>query len=308
MITERDLLRTLQAWLHEDAHEYGDRVLDSVLDSLDSTPQRRSSWSAWRTSLMSKTMQYGLVAAAAVIVAIIGFQLLGGPNVLGPGPSPSVAPSEAGETTPSAPASAEPSISSDGSLPAGPFTLWDAPGDVAITVTIPGPGWFGDEGGGMLVKNANADPPDGAGLMVFQGPLYVYGDACHWSTTTPDTPATTTEELIAALLAQTSRDGDHAGEGWSIGGSSGVGVDLHVPEDAVFEDCDGGQFRSWVGDPRLDTNARSHQGPGQVDQLWVGDVNGVLVVFDVYYPGPQRDVVDELWIAVDHGATTFEMP
>lgn len=309
MITERDLLRTLQAWLHEDAHEYGDRVLDSVLDSLDSTPQRRSSWSAWRTSLMSKTMQYGLVAAAAVIVAIIGLQLLGGPNVLEPGPSPSVAPSEAGEPTPSAPASAEPSISSDGSLPAGPFTLWDAPGDLAITVTIPGPGWFGDEGGGMLVKNANADPPDGAGLMVFQGPLYVYGDACHWSTTTPDTPATTTEELTAALLAQTSRDGDNAGQGWNIGGSFGWGVDLSVPVGAVFEDCDGGQLRSWVGDPLLDANARYHQGPGQIDQLWIGDVNGVLVVFDVwYYAGTPFDPIDELWITVDHGATTFEMP
>jgi hypothetical protein len=308
MTASRDPDQLIHAYFDEGPDELPDPVYDAVRDRIEQTRQR-ADHGPWRTFLMSRTMQYGLAAAAAVIVAIIGFQLLGGPNVLGPGPSPSVAPSEAGEPTPSAPASAAPSIPAYGSLPEGPFILWDAPGDVAITVTIPGPGWFGDEGGGMLVKNQNADLPTNAGLIVFQGPLYVYGDACHWSTTTPDRPATTMWELIAALEAQTSRDGGDAGEGWNIGGSFGWGANLNVPEDAVFKDCDEGQFRSWVGDPLLDTNVRSHQGPGQVDELWTGDVNGVLVVFDVYYPGPQRDVVDELWIAVDpHGATTFEMP
>jgi hypothetical protein len=306
MTASRDPDRLIHAYFDEGPDELPDPVYDAVRDRIEQTRQR-AAFGLWRTPRMTTNLRYGLTVAAGVLVVVIGYQLIGGSNPGGPAATETPQPSASSE-----PDSAEPtpSIPADGSLPEGPFALWDAPGDVAVAVTIPSAGWFGEEGGGVLVKNPNADPSANMGLMVFQGPLYVYGDACHWSTTTPDAPVTTMDEMIAALRAQTSRKGvdGHGGQGWNIGGSLGWGVDLTVPTDLEFSDCDEGEVRSWVGDPALDTNARIHQAPGQVDQIWAGDVNGVLMVFDVYFPGPPRDVVDELWIAVDHQATTFEMP
>jgi len=321
--TERDLPRIVQAWLHEDAHEYGDHVLDKVVDLLDSTPQRSPSWLARTFQVMNASfVRYGLAAAAVVVIAIIGSQLIGGSNVGGPGSSPSVAPSETGEPSPSAPVSAEPSIPADGSLPAGStFVLWNAPGDVAITIKIPDPGWFGEEGGGMLVNGPNFNPPDSVALKVFQLPLYVYGDPCHWSTTTPAAPVTTAAEFTAALEAQTSGDATSQNRAWGITDGLGWEVLLHVPGEAVVAACDGGQFRSWTSDPQQDPDARFHQGPGQIHDLWVGeaqlccDWGGAVVVFDVVrYPANPDASVDSsaianvLWDEILSPTATFEKP
>jgi hypothetical protein len=90
MNSDRDLPRILQAWLHEDLHKHGDRVLGGVVDLLDTTPQRRSRWSAWRTPTMKylKTaLAIGLTAAAAAVVVIVGLGALR--TEPGPGSSPS---------------------------------------------------------------------------------------------------------------------------------------------------------------------------------------------------------------------------
>ena len=246
---------------------------------------------------MNRLLTIGL-ATAAVVVAIVGYRLIGNANLGGPAASQTPQPTVSSEPTPS--------VGPDGSLPQGPFTLWNAPGDVAITVTIPGPGFFGEPGSGTLVKK-DADSLDGVQLFVFQGPLYVYGDACHWSTTTPAAP---TNDIRTALEAQASSNGTGTGEFWRFGrGGEGRGFTLTVPASAVFGDCDEGQFRSWVSDPVLDTNARILQAPGEVDDLWVGTVNGVPMVFDVaYLPGTPHDLVMQLWLAVDQLATTYQMP
>ena len=40
MSTDRDVTRIVRSWLHEDAHEDADRILNLVLDQIDTTPQR----------------------------------------------------------------------------------------------------------------------------------------------------------------------------------------------------------------------------------------------------------------------------
>ena len=58
----------------------------------------------------------------------------------------------------------------------------------------------GRSDGGILLKNDKHGPPDMAGMIIFVGREYiVYGDACHWETTIPDTPVTTVDEFVAAL-------------------------------------------------------------------------------------------------------------
>ena len=296
MSTERDLPRIVQAWLHEDAHEYGDRVLDRVIDLLDSTPQRPASWLARRFQIMNNTfVRYGLAAAAVVVVAIIGFQLIRGSNQGGPTPTATPQPS------------ATPEPQSPLGLPIGSqHVLWDAPGDIKISVTIAHSLWFGDVGGGVIVKDNNPYAPSGAGLIVFQGPLYVYGDPCHWATTLPETPATTAAEIVAALQAQPMRGSSGAPFDTTAGGLPASVIRLTVPGDINFDDCDESEFRSWVGDPEADS-ARFHQDPGQIDMVWVVDDNGTPVVFDAgSYPGTPTAYTDEMESMVQ--SAVLEMP
>ena len=82
MSTERDTTRIVRSWLRGDEHDSADRVLNAVLDALDTTPQRRATW--WpvrRTPTMNKFVTIGLGAAAVVVVAVVvGAQLFGLPS------------------------------------------------------------------------------------------------------------------------------------------------------------------------------------------------------------------------------------
>lgn len=310
MSTDRDTTRIVRSWLRTDENESADRVLDTVLDRLDTTPQRRvTRWPARRLPEMNTTAKLALGAAAVVVVALLGinFLLPGGPSIGGPEPTPTATP----EPTPSPEASAAaPSVAPEGLLPEGPHVLTDGGTTgglptLPITVTIPAPDWYGEPGGGFIVKN-DAEAPDGAGMIVFFGELYVYGDPCEWSTTRPDTPATTVDELVAALSAQASRDASEPVD-VTVDGYAGKGITLHVPEDAVFSECDRGLFGSW-GVPSADVSPyRYHQDPGQIDEIWVVDVNGQPAIIDWnYYEGTPQTVVDELRAIVE--SISFEAP
>lgn len=90
MSTDRETTRLVRSWLDEGVTKLPDRVLDAVLDQVPATPQRRSGWSAWRTYRMNTYAKLAVAAAAIVVVAVAGYQLLprnGG--IGGPGPSPS---------------------------------------------------------------------------------------------------------------------------------------------------------------------------------------------------------------------------
>jgi hypothetical protein len=298
MSAPRDLDRLLRSFLKEGPLELPDPSYDEVRDRMEHTRQR-AFIGPWRTPVMNRYLQIGVAAAAVVLVAIIGFQYLGS-NVGGPNSTATPEPTPTPEPSGAAPSS------SAAELPLGSsHVLWNAPGDIQISVTIPSSGWFGDVGAGFITKDDNPDPPAGAGIVVFQGPLYVYGDRCHWATTRPETPATTVDEILRALMAQTPDDGGSP-LNVSLGGYSGAVLKLHVPDGALFADCDRGEFRSWVGDPVAD-NARYHQGPGQDDYAWVIDVNGTPVVLDVgnFYetPSATRDEMD----AIVH-SVVFELP
>ncbi len=299
MSTDRDLTRIVRSWLHEDAHEDADRLLDLVLDEIDTTPQRRAPWLARRFPIMNSN--FGRVAlAAAVVIGVVGFQYISNSNTGGPGATPTPQPTATPESSGAAPTSL-----AAVELPAGSsHVLWDTPGDIRISVTIPASGWFGGVGRGFIIKPNNPAPPV-AGVLVWQGPLYVYGDRCHWATTPPETPATTVLEIVEALMAQTPDDGGSP-LSVSLGGYSGVLIKLHVPEDAVFADCDRGEFRSWVGDPVAD-NARYHQGPGQDDYVWVIDVNGTPVILDVGNFYQTLSATREEMDAIVH-SVVFELP
>jgi len=96
MSQERDVTRLVRSWIREDQHESADRILGVVLDRLDTTPQRRSWWPAWRSNRMNTYAKLIAAAAAVLVVAFAGFQLLprsggvGGDPTNAPSPSPSL--------------------------------------------------------------------------------------------------------------------------------------------------------------------------------------------------------------------------
>jgi CubicO group peptidase (beta-lactamase class C family) len=96
MSTDRDVTRIVRSWLEDGVTELPDRVLDSVLDQLPSTPQRRHSWQAWRNPLVSSTLKFAMAGAAALAVGVIAiglyFNQSGGVGPPAPSPSPTPSP------------------------------------------------------------------------------------------------------------------------------------------------------------------------------------------------------------------------
>lgn len=254
---------------------------------------------------MNNIVRVALVAAAVVVIAVVGYQFLGNSNTGGRGATETPQPTATPTATP------EPSSTPVGPIPEGSHNLWTRPLGVTIFVTIPAPGWYGEPEKGILIKNDNSDAPDGAGLIVFgytndmfvgSGDLYVYGDPCHWASTKPGTPVTTVDEAVAALSGQASRDASTPVD-VTVDGHAGKSITLHVPDDAVFSDCDRGEFRTLI---EQEDGARYHQDPGQIDQLWVLDVNGELVIIDAgHYEGTPQSVLDEIDAIVESATLDY---
>lgn len=313
--SNRDVNRAIRSWLHEDRHEDVSRVAGAVLDQIEATPRRRATW--WptrRTEPMNKIVGLGLAAAALVAVLFVGAQLLGSPGsgLGGPGeptetPEPTVAPVPSAATTPE-PTTPEPTVPEPtvGPLGEGPFRLvWEQLFGVRTTVTIPAPDWHGLETDTNVEKRGMAEPPQGARLIVYGGDLLVYGDPCAWESTRPDDPVASLDELVAALSAQASRDATPPVD-VTVGGYPGKMLTLYVPEDAVFTDCDGGEFRTLIEvSDSGDEAPHFHQGPGQIAEVWVVDVDGTLVFFDAgYFADTPAEDVEEMRVMVE--SATFE--
>jgi hypothetical protein len=287
MRTDRQLDDRISRWLEAEAPtQLPDRVLRATFERTRKARQQ-GRWQQVLRRLQMNRMIFGLGGAAVVVLAAVLALGIYGSGVGGPGSSPTASP-EASHTPAPSPTPAGNEV--------GEFLLYDGRygGSVPITVTIPASGWHGDSGAGILVKNDNPDAPDGAGMVgPFAGQVYVYGDPCQWRTTTPDSPATTVDEAVAALRSQPSRDPSEPVD-ITVDGHAGKSITLHVPDDAVFTDCDRGEFRTLVEDPIADL-ARYHQDPGQIDEVWILDVNGELMVFfAAYYAGTPAEHVAEL--------------
>jgi hypothetical protein len=299
MTAHHDLDTELNAFLREGPTELPNESFDAVRDRTEQTGQRVVI-GPWRLPEMNKMLAAGLGAAAVVVVLLVGAQLLRLPSG-GIGGDPTPTP----EPTPTPSLTATPEPTPQGLLPEGPHNLWRRDLGMTISVTIPAAGWYGEPGEGILVKNDNPDAPDGAGMIVFAqtndllvglGDLYVYGDPCRWASTKPEAPVTTVDEAVAALSAQASRNASTPMD-VRVDGHAGKAITLHVPDDAVFSDCDGGEFRTLV---EGDDGARFHQDPGQIDLLSVLDVDGELVIIDVgYYEGTPESVLDEMGAIVE---------
>ena len=95
MNSRREIERVLETWFADGPAVMPDRVFDAVFDRVERTPQRRLARLQMRLTEMTMTPRIRLImaAAAALIVAVVGYSLIGRgpvPNI-GATPSPSVA-------------------------------------------------------------------------------------------------------------------------------------------------------------------------------------------------------------------------
>jgi hypothetical protein len=256
---------------------------------------------------MNKIVTIGLAAAAVVVLVLVGAQLFGSPSGgVGSGATPTPEPM----ATPGPTTTLKPSPSVAGGLPPGPHPVTKRiDGGVEATVTIAAPLWYGEPNGGFLCwgdpDDTCAGPPDGAGLIAFNDRKYhVYGDPCRWSSTRPDTPATTVDELVDALANQESREA-LTPEDITVDGYAGKKIILQMVDDVDIGACDEDSFALFAvpGEER----ARYSQGPGQTEEVWAVDVDGLLVVvIGLYYADTPQSAVDELRAIL--ASATFELP
>jgi hypothetical protein len=141
-----------------------------------------------------------------------------------------------------------------------------------VVITVPD-GWMIN--GGFAVSG-HSDTPRRLAVS-FWSVVDVYANGCHWFGPTIH-PGPTVDDLAAVLAARPLRNATAPGA-VSLGGYQGKYLEWSVPADILFSDCDGGMFKSWTdagGD-------RYQQGPGQVDQLWILDIEGRRLVIDATY-------------------------
>jgi len=262
--TDRDTTRIVRSWLQTDEYESADRVLDAVLDRLDTTPQRRSTWwPARRFPEMSNTAKLALGGVAVVVIALlgIGFLLPGGPRIGGPGPTTSPTPTASPTSLDGA---------NDRVLDAGTYVSTPLSANpMRFTVTFPA-GWRAfNEGAFLPAAEGSSDAPDGMALGFGQIDG-LYSDPCFASGAGDVEVGTTVDELVGAFAEQTAYEVS-APTDVSLAGYSGKRVDLTLPSDLGTSTCGYEYFFPWQGSAYA-------QGPGNIWHVWILDVDGSRVV------------------------------
>jgi hypothetical protein len=208
---------------------------------------------------------YALVAALVVVGMVIGISVLRSGD-----DRTAIVP---GRSTPTP--TEKPPVLPDGVMEAGTyaFTTLDPSFDGSYRITIDVPAGYAGFGG-FAVGPAHTTQTGVSAWVVG----YVYGDPCHRSgagALLGQSAVSSVDGLVAALANQR---GLHASSPTDIkvDGFSGKYMERTVAAGTKLTDCDGGEFKPWLG---TDGGAR-YILPGQVDLLWIVDVDGVPLVID----------------------------
>jgi hypothetical protein len=225
-------------------------------------------------------------------------------------PSASAAASVAGTQAPSVsveqPCDTDRTLGPDGTFPleAGTYA-WVRPRTgiefPTICLTVPD-GWVSDGRFTYGPREGENIPPV---AVQFWDVGQVYRHPCKWLGTLFD-PGPTVDDLADALLDVPLR-GASEPRPVTLDGYEGRYLEWSVPPDmetnaqGEFLTCDVEPsdgvhyFESWTGDPAGWGGDRYHQGPGQLDRLWILDVDGVRFVIDAFsMPEATEEEIDEL--------------
>ena len=291
MSTEPEVTSVVRSWLAEGADRMPDRVLDSVLDRLPTTPQRRPWWPARRFSTMSTPARLGIAAAAVAVVAIAGYAVLPRNASVGV-PTPTANPSPRALVTPSP--TAAPLEVPGAARDLGPGTYRAAdPFAVPFTITF-GQGWTlrnlmpGDVG------FRKALPENGAVWINVDVPEGVYADPCQTVGGPVASPtAPTVDDLVAQLTSMRN---------FPAGPVSDIVIDGHPGKAFVVTNAIDTETAACTGGLMLDLyrvkSATGYIGAGTnggaTEHLFVVDVDGQPVIINAEsFPGtPTADITE----------------
>jgi len=169
------------------------------------------------------------------------------------------------------------------------FQQLDAPGKPfpRVLITVPA-GWGSLD---LFFVHSNVGTQRQIAVS-FWNVVDVYANGCHWLGPMIH-PGPTVDGLAAVLAARPLRNAT-APVAVSLGGYKGKFLQWSVPAGISISGCDQGPgdtfgwFESWTGASLTSTGTtdRYQQEPGQVDRLWIIDVEGRRLVIDAaYWPG-----------------------
>jgi hypothetical protein len=282
MSADRDVTRIVRSWLREDAHEDADRLLDLVLDQVDTTPQRRASWLARRFPPMNNNIvRVGIAAVVVALAIVVAVKVLPGSNVGGPTATPSSIPTSTVTSTSSTrPMPAD----QHGALQPGTYVAGD-PFSLRVTFTLPA-GWLGSIGGPYLVNLGWADKPGGISFSIFDK---VSADPCHSEKGYLDPPPGPTVVDLATALAKMPGIVLTDVAAASVDGYNGKQLTMAAPDS--FASCTFSSFDGYVI-WQLPLGTTRSMSSGERDRVWILDIAGkrlVIVVSDAPgYTSAQR--------------------
>jgi hypothetical protein len=282
MSTDRDTTRLVRSWLEEGVTALPDRVLDTVLDQLPATPQRRPWWPARRSAPMSVYLKLAIAAAAAVLIFVVGRSFLPSSNVGGPASAPPPTSTPAPTASP-APLDGQESLE-------GRYVVGAGLGG-RVTVAVPA-GWKAG-GDWVVIGPKSNEPPSGMAIRFFKADFLYKDPLDEAAGTIPVGP--TVGDLAAAVASHPGWEATAVTD-VTIDGLAAKHVTVTIPLDAIisdnkfllFGDATGGQVWGFV--------------PGQVHELSIVEVGGQRVVIEAYhYPATapsdlaaQRAVFDSI--------------
>ncbi len=275
MSPDREIDLVLKAWLEDGPTGAPDRVLDALADRIAHESQRPGWRLHWRPTTMQPVFKVGVGIAAVLFIAIVGCNLLPASQSGVGGPSATPAP------TPTPSPTATPIAMVDGPLAAGTYalTLYSGPDSGGpfpkLVFTLPD-GWTSS--GDHITKEIDGSITAHLIANAFQPTDEVYAHPCQWSSPARIQPGPTVDGLASALAAVPLRNATTPVD-VTIGGYHGKYLEWTVPNDIDFATCDklDGEavFQSWTG--------RNQQAPGQVDRLWILDIDGKRFVLDAWF-------------------------
>ena len=273
MNTDRETARIVRSWLEEGVTELPDRVLDTVLDQLPTTRQRRSAWWLRRApSRNPRTLAFSIAVVAVLLVAVQGVGML-----VQPGQGPGV-----GVDLPAATPEELPAVGE--SLTAGSTYVVDDPLPVRVTFVAPA-GWSACSNGSSEVNLCTQDRLS----VTFQIVENLVVDPCDHSRALLAPPVgPSVDDLVSAI-------------------SSLAGFEATEPVELTGDGFTGKQFRLTApSDPPCGLTAVglgtwssaggiNGVGRGEVNVVRIMDIGGVrLMVAGAHYSGASADSIAEI--------------
>jgi hypothetical protein len=290
MTASRDPDRLIRAYLEDGPDQLPDRSYDVVRSDIDRTRQRVVI-GPWREPRMSNLARWVMVAAAVVVIAVVGYNLLpSNTQVGGPGPGPTSSPSPSPSPTSVA------VLPSGGPLAAGSYSITDAEwtGGSRMTLTVPA-GWTIPTSTDAIVIKNEGKP----GEVFFTSWILtdIFSDACQWQTLV--NVGTSVDQLVTALGNQKSRQATTPSD-VTVGGFAAKRLDLTVSPTLDVATCSNGNLRYWPGaGPDMGSGLCCNPA-GNTDEIYVVDAAGKRPVLVArYYPGSSAADKAELQAIVD---------